>query len=123
MSGSPARVLTIDELEMDRPMALIDRRRIVGAHAMISHVTLHEGFTVEPHAHENEQFAVVLSGRVRFSLGEAGSADDPERVVELVGGQVLHLPPWARHGAEAVETSVILDVFSPPSEKTGVDAG
>jgi len=100
-------------------MPRIDRRLVRGEHAMLSHVTLHEGFRVEPHAHENEQFAVVLSGRIRFTLGEPGS----ERSVELVGGQMLHLPPNARHGAEALETTVIVDVFSPPSETTGVDAG
>ena len=114
-----AVVHTWDSLAVDQPMALIDRRRVMGAQAMISHVTLHAGFVVEPHAHANEQFAVVLSGRVRFTLGEEGS----QRDVEVVGGQVLQLPAHVRHGAEAIETSVILDVFSPPSEKTGVDAG
>lgn len=38
-------------------------------------------------------------------------------------GQVLELLVNVRHGAEALETTVILDVFSPPSEKTGVDEG
>lgn len=114
-----AVVHTWDSMPVDRPMALIDRRRVMGEQAMISHVTLHEGFTVAPHAHANEQFAVVLSGRIRFTVGEAGS----ERTVEVVGGQVLELPAHVRHGAEALETTVILDVFSPPSEKTGVDAG
>ena len=61
----------------------------------------------------------MLSGRVRFTLGEPGS----ERTVELVGGQVLLVPPNVRHGAEAIETSELLDVFSPPSDTTGVDAG
>jgi len=114
-----ATVHTWESMPVDRPMALIDRRRVMGERAMISQVTLHAGFVVEPHAHGNEQFAVVLSGRIRFTLGEAGA----ERTAELVGGQVLELPANVRHGAEAIETTVILDVFSPPSEKTGVDAG
>ncbi|MCA9291364.1 MAG: cupin domain-containing protein [Phycisphaerales bacterium] len=100
----------------DHPMALLDRRRLIGCHVMLSHVTLHAGFRVPPHAHENEQFAAVLSGHVRFTVGEG------ERVVDVRAGGVLHLPPGVRHGAEAIETSVVLDVFSPPSERTGVDA-
>jgi quercetin dioxygenase-like cupin family protein len=80
---------------------------------MISHVTLHAGCAVPSHAHQNEQFACVLSGVVRFTLA------DGERV--LSAGDVLHLPSWAPHAAEAIETAVVLDVFAPPSETTGVD--
>jgi len=105
------------DLDADHPMALIDRRRVVGRHCMISHVTLHAGFTVAPHRHANEQMACVLSGRIRFTVGDEGE----ERTVELGPGEVLELPPDVRHGAEALETTVILDVFSPPSDATGVD--
>lgn len=114
-----ASIHSWDELPVDHPMGLIDRRRVMGVHAMISHVTLHPGFKVEPHRHENEQFAVVLSGRIRFTLGDPAAEHD----VELTGGRVIHFPPGVPHGAEAIEETVILDIFSPPSEKTGVDAG
>ena len=73
------------------------------------------------HAHANEQMAVVLSGHIRFILPEHGGR--AEKVVELKGGQVLVLPANVPHGAEALEDTLILDVFSPPSEGTGVDAG
>jgi quercetin dioxygenase-like cupin family protein len=36
-------------------------------------------------------------------------------------GDVLHLPGHAPHGAEALETAVVLDVFAPPSATTGID--
>jgi quercetin dioxygenase-like cupin family protein len=113
-----ATVHTWQAIAPDHPMPRIDRRLLRGQHAMLSHVTLHRGFKVEPHAHPNEQFAVVLSGRIRFTLGEPAASPHE---VELVGGQVLQIPPNVRHGAEAIETTVILDVFSPPSAKTGVD--
>jgi quercetin dioxygenase-like cupin family protein len=114
-----ATVHTWAAMAGDRPMPLVDRRLLRGEHAMVARLTLHEGCVVEPHTHENEQFAVVLSGRVRFTLGDAGA----ERVEELVGGQVLQVPGHVRHGAEALETSELLDVFSPVSETTGVDGG
>ncbi|GJM18368.1 MAG: hypothetical protein DHS20C14_05810 [Phycisphaeraceae bacterium] len=103
-------------LPTDTPMPGIDRQRVIGSHVMVSRVTLAAGVVVPPHRHANEQIAIVESGRMRFTLGEAS-----DRIVELGAGEVLHLPPDAPHGAEAIETSVILDVFSPPSEKTGID--
>jgi len=97
-------------------MALLERRRIIGAEAMTGHITLHQGCKVPVHAHGNEQFACVLSGKVRFTL-----ANDEQRV--LSAGDVLHLPGFAPHGAEALETAVVLDIFAPPSELTGIDSG
>jgi len=107
------------ELEVDRPMELLDRRRIIGDRMMISQVCLHRGCDVPMHAHENEQFAMVMSGRVRFGLGGAGGA--AVREVVLTAGEVLHLPSRVPHSAYAEEETIVLDVFSPPSEKTGID--
>ena len=101
------------DLVHDEPMPALERRRIVGADAMISHVTLRRGCKVPVHSHVNEQFSCVVSGRVRFTLA------DGERV--LAGGDVIHLPSHAPHGAEAIETAVVLDVFAPPSATTGID--
>ena len=112
-----ARTTSWTDLPVDHPMNGIDRRRLIGERCMISHVTLHTGFRLEPHRHAHEQIALIESGRVRFTLGEG----DATRVVELGPGEILHLPPEVLHGAEALETSVVLDVFSPPSQSTGVD--
>lgn len=107
------------DLPADRPMALLERRRVIGEKAMISHVRLAKGCLVPTHAHENEQFACVLSGRLRFVLGAVGTAE--HRVVEAGAGEVVALPGNVPHSAEALEETVVLDVFSPPSEKTGID--
>ncbi|RLB45507.1 MAG: cupin domain-containing protein [Deltaproteobacteria bacterium] len=113
------RVHTWSKLESDSPMPLIDRQRIVGAQAMISRVVLHKGFEIGTHQHENEQMAVVLSGKVTFGIGEK---DTPGyREVTLVAGQVLELPGNVPHSARAHEETLILDVFAPPSEATGID--
>lgn len=101
-------------LPADSPMPLLERRRVVGTHCMISHVTLKKGCSVPVHAHANEQMVCVLSGALRFAL-EGGR----EEVVRA--GGVLHLPPGAPHGAVAEEDSVVIDVFSPVSEMTGID--
>lgn len=107
-----------DDLSVDRPSPLIERRRIIGERCMISHVTLRRGSVVPMHRHPNEQFALVVSGRMRFTLPRADGSQD---VLVLGAGESLHLPPDAPHAAEALEESVVLDMFSPPSERTGVD--
>lgn len=108
------------ELPIDVPMALLERRRVVGEKVMISHITLHKGCRVPTHSHENEQMSCILSGRLRFGLGAEGSPD--RREVTLGPGEVLHLPSNVPHSAEALEETVVLDVFAPPSVGTGIDA-
>ena len=106
-------------LPTDTPMPLLARRRIIGEKAMLSEVRLSRGCKVPTHAHENEQFAVILSGRLRFGIGAEGSRERSEVVVGA--GEVLHLPSNVPHSAEALEDTLVLDIFSPPSEKTGID--
>lgn len=109
----------IDDLPKDRPMPLIDRRRIMGQRMMVSEVLLYVGFSLPTHAHENEQFMIMLRGRCRFGIGAEGSPE--RREIEVCGGEVLVLPPNLPHSCVAIEESVILDLFSPPSAMTGVD--
>ncbi|PHQ82032.1 MAG: hypothetical protein COB69_02990 [Phycisphaera sp.] len=86
-------------------MPLIDRQRIIADKMMISRVLLHKGFRVERHQHANEQIAVVLSGKVNFLLGEAGT--DGEYTKTLTAGQAIVLPANVPHGAEAIEDTLI----------------
>jgi len=107
------------ELPKDQPMALLERRRVIGERAMISQVQLKKGCFVPTHAHINEQFACIMSGRLHFIIGPA---DDKSRVeLTVAAGEVLHLPSNVPHSAEALEDTVVLDIFSPPSDKTGID--
>ncbi|MBL8761688.1 MAG: cupin domain-containing protein [Phycisphaerae bacterium] len=111
-------VMTWSDLPADFPMPLIERRRVMGTHMMISKVRLSKGFHLATHHHPNEQMVCVLSGRAEFVLDEGAPT---ERRVTLTDGQVLVLPPNAPHGCFAHEDTDILDVFSPPSATTGVD--
>ncbi len=107
------------DLPTDHPMQRLQRRRIIGQHAMLSEVLLEEGCIVPTHAHDNEQFAYVVRGRVSFGIGPEGSAERHDIVVET--GEVLHLPAGVPHSAEALQETLVIDIFSPPSEKTGID--
>jgi quercetin dioxygenase-like cupin family protein len=107
------------DLPQDHPMQQVGRRRIIGQRMMLSEVLLQEGCVVPTHAHENEQICCVISGKLRFGLGAEGSPQREE--VDVSGGEVLHLPSGVPHSAEALEQSLVIDIFSPPSETTGID--
>lgn len=108
-----------DDLAVDAPMPLLSRKRIIGEKMMISRIHLARGCDVPSHAHENEQFACIISGSLRFGLGDPGSESHREVVVSA--GEVLHLPSMVPHSAFALEDTIVLDIFSPPSERTGID--
>ena len=108
-----------EDLDEDAPLERLTRRRVVGQQAMIARVQLRQGCDVKTHSHANEQLAVVLSGRMRFGVGVEGSPQRQDIIVSA--GEVLHLPVNVAHSAFALEDSLILDIFSPPSQKTGID--
>lgn len=108
-----------DDLPVDAPMALLERRRVIGERVMISHILLRAGCVVPTHAHENEQISCVLSGALRFGLGAEGSPDRRDVVVRA--GGVIRLPSNLPHSAHALQDTIVLDVFSPPSATTGID--
>lgn len=117
-AGSPgARRIRWNDLEADHPMPLLERRRVHGERMTVACILLRKGFRIDPHFHDEEQIAIVLSGRIRFLVGEAGSEDEL-----IVGaGELLHLPANVPHGAEALEETIVLDLFSPPARETGID--
>jgi quercetin dioxygenase-like cupin family protein len=59
----------------------------------------------------NEQFTYILTGALRFRIGEDGSEE-----LTVRAGEVLHLPSMVWHEAEALEDTLDLDIFSPPRQ-------
>lgn len=110
---------TWSDVEPDFPIELLERRRVSGEQALLAMVKLSKGCIVAVHSHPSEQFAVVLSGKVRWTLGAEGSPD--RRTLDVVGGQVLTLPSNFPHGVEALEDTQILDILAPPGAM-GVDS-
>ena len=100
-----------DDLPKEELKADLARKLISTERMMLAQVFLDEGCIVPQHSHENEQLTYVLEGRLRFFLGE-----DQSEVVDVVPGEVLHIPSWLPHKAEAIETTLELDIFSPPRQ-------
>ena len=107
------------EVPADHPVAGVTRQMIRGERMMVGRFVVEEGFHVEPHVHHNEQITLVIEGCLRFRVGTVGS--DEMRDEEVGPGQVMVLPPFVPHGITALENSLALDIFSPTSEKTGLD--
>ncbi|MFZ2509034.1 MAG: cupin domain-containing protein [Steroidobacteraceae bacterium] len=89
----------------------ITRRLISAERMMIAQVFLRKGDDVPRHSHHNEQISYVVTGRLRFLLGENG-----EHEVVVGAGEVLVIPPNLPHAATALEDTLDVDVFSPPRE-------
>ena len=86
----------------------IGRQMLNGEAMTLARITLAQGALVPEHSHPNEQIATVLSGRLRFRLG------DEERVVGA-GASIL-IAGDVPHEVEALEDSVVLDAFAPRRE-------
>jgi len=87
------------------------RRLISTDRMMLAQVFLEKGCVVPTHAHENEQLTYILEGVLRFWLGE-----DESNVIDVAAGEVLHIPSNLPHKAEALETTLDVDIFCPPRQ-------
>jgi len=109
------------DVPADHPVDHISRQLVKAERTMVGRMIVEPGFEAPPHVHHNEQISIVVEGSVIFRVADVGSDDFREVVVNA--GQVMVLPPFVPHGVAAHEHSVVFDLFSPPSEKTGLDEG
>ena len=119
MSGGKATLHRWEDMPREELKAGIGRRLVSTERMMIAHVYLDEGAVVPRHQHENEQLTYILEGCLRFRLGA-----DESQVVDVRAGEVLHIPSWLPHSAEALEETLDCDIFCPPREDwlSGTDA-
>jgi len=85
---------------------LLQRQFVVGHDIMVARVLMKKGCIIPLHSHHNEQFTYILEGALKFWV------DGKEIVVNA--GEVLTIPPYMPHKAEALVDTVDLDVFNPP---------
>jgi quercetin dioxygenase-like cupin family protein len=98
-----------DAMPIEEVTPMLGRRLITGDGMMLAHVYLKKGCIVPRHNHHNEQLTYVISGKLRFWIGE-----DEGEVIDVGAGEVLHLPSMVWHKAEALEDTLDVDVFNPP---------
>ena len=100
-----------EDMPKEKVSDMLDRRLITGEQVMLTHVYLKKGTIVPQHNHHNEQITYILEGALRFWIG-----DDESEVIDVRAGEVLHIPSFVKHKAEALEDTVDVDVFSPPRQ-------
>jgi quercetin dioxygenase-like cupin family protein len=100
-----------EDMPKEKVSDVLDRRLITGENIMLTHVYLKKGAIVQQHNHHNEQITYILQGGLRFWIGE-----DESEVIDVRAGEVLHIPSFVKHKAEALEDTVDVDVFSPPRQ-------
>jgi quercetin dioxygenase-like cupin family protein len=112
---SDVRHLPWDSVPLETLNPLISRKLITSEKMMLAQVFLTKGAIVPAHDHINEQFTYILSGSLRFWIGE--HADAPgDTFTDVKAGEVLVIPSMVRHRAEALEDTLDVDVFNPPRQ-------
>lgn len=100
-----------EDMPKEQVTDMLSRRLITGTRMMLTHVYLKKGAIVPRHSHENEQITYILDGALRFWIGE-----DESEVIDVRAGEVLHIPSFVQHKAEALEDTLDVDIFSPPRQ-------
>lgn len=82
---------------------------VAGEHLMFSFLEMATGVVVPEHSHPHEQAGLILSGKLRFTIGEETRRVGP--------GDAFVIPPDTPHSGLVEEGPVrVLDVFSPVRE-------
>jgi quercetin dioxygenase-like cupin family protein len=86
----------------------LSRKVIHTQNMTIARIRLEKHAVVPEHSHVNEQISMVEKGTLKFVF------DGVEQLVRA--GEVITIPPHAKHLVEALEDSEALDIFSPARE-------
>ena len=97
-----------DTVAVERLSEKISRRMIVGAREMLVRWEFRKGAVAARHSHPHEQIVVMVEGKLRLGVGDAET---------IMGNKdIVVIPPGVPHEAEALEDTVVIDIFSPPRE-------
>jgi quercetin dioxygenase-like cupin family protein len=87
----------------------IDQKTLVyGAKTLLAEFRLVKGAVVPNHSHPHEQTGYLISGHMVFLVGG--------RRYEALPGDSWCIPVDVEHGAEVIEDTVVVEVFSPARE-------
>ncbi|MEP7457273.1 cupin domain-containing protein [Phyllobacterium sp. SB3] len=85
----------------------VERAGFRGENVLLVMNTLSPGMELKPHSHPFEQIACILTGRMRWVVGD--------ETFEVGAGSVLRVPPDVVHGGIPIGDEVVmnLDIFVP----------
>lgn len=97
-----------DQIPAERLNEKFVRKIASDGKMMIARTEVEKGYVVPLHGHDNQQITWVMSGKWRFTL--------EGRTVDVGPDEMISIPANIPHTAEAVETLVAYDIFTPPRE-------
>lgn len=87
----------------------VSRKTMVhGPNTLLTEFKLAEGALIPAHKHPQEQTGYLVSGRLNFQIGD--------KMMRAEAGDSWCIPGNVEHGAEALEDSVVIEVFAPVRE-------
>lgn len=101
-------LLQWDDVPMETVNPMMRRQIITGELMTVARIFFKDGFLVPMHSHHNEQITQVISGQLKFRLGENG-----EQTIALGPGEVIVIPANMPHEALAVGDVVEMDMWAP----------
>lgn len=109
-------IYTWDGIKEDVMNPLAGRKALHGKMITLARFRFDKGNKVAVHQHPNDQITTVQSGSIKMVCG------DEEFI--LRAGEMVHVPPNVPHGNEALEDTIVIEIFSPVREDwlTGDDS-
>src|ERR1044072_4524149 len=104
MGQASVRLHRWDEIALDKVTEMLSRKIVTGGRKMLVQVYVKRGFLVPLHTHASEQMTYVLQGALKFLVGG--------EEITVREGEVLHIPAWIDHQAEALDDTFSLDVYT-----------
>lgn len=98
-------VYTWDTIKEDVMSPTAGRKALHGKMITLARFRFDKGNKVAMHHHPNDQITTVQSGAIKMVVG------DEEFI--LKAGEMVHVPPDVPHGNEALEDTVVIEIFSP----------
>jgi quercetin dioxygenase-like cupin family protein len=105
MNTPSVRLHRWDEIALEKVTEMVSRKIVTGERETIAQVYLKSGCLVPMHSHGSEQMTYVVQGALKFLVG----VDE----ITVREGELLHIPSWIEHQAEALEDTFSLEMFSP----------
>jgi quercetin dioxygenase-like cupin family protein len=81
---------------------------VYGKRTLMAEFLLEEGSRLPKHSHPHEQTGYLVTGRIRLSIGS--------EEYDVMPGDSWCIPSGVEHGAQILEDSVGIEVFSPVRE-------
>ena len=98
-----------DTGESRQLLAGVDLTTLVhGEKTLMGRFRIAKGAAIPPHSHPHEQTGIMISGRLQFKVDG--------QTMDVEPGDTWCLPGGVEHSVQALEDSVVVEVFSPVRE-------